>query len=222
MYYIKAAFFPAFLALVLLHADAVAGPLDDFLFEDQSPYCGVERYEDILETACGWDAAARASGNCDAPKYQEAVGKRPIYRACRSLLALSAGGPLQATAPAEAPDGVKRIWRLVKAVQPLAVQATSVSEPACFTGIKPYAQRNQKADHVFYFNCLDERDSLVLKKSTESNEGKIVRAIGMGLLKAKIQDADSELALGELTLLIEDEGAKAKLKVVDELLSRIK
>lgn len=201
---------------------ASAGVMDDLLQEDESLYCGVERYEVAYETSCLWNGAARAAGNCNAPQYQEEVGKREIYRRCRTLFVLGDGPPLSPVAPPDAPASVKSIWTLLKAIQPLAAKAVALPTPACFSGIKPYAQRTQKADHVYFFSCMSERDQAVLRQLDQSNAGKIVKAVENKLKTANTQSPETSGAAGELALLLEDEGSKAGQQAVAELLARFK
>lgn len=201
-----------------------AGVLEDFLRrEEQENYCGIESYQDVLETSCSWDSAARTAGDCGAPQYLVVVGKRSIYRKCRSLFAMGLyHDPLEASAPVNSKDSVKMIWNLMKAVQPFAVQAVSAPRPACYADIKPYHKRTLKSEQTFAQACDKEWEKDYYKQLTESNAGMIVRAIEKALIQANFQDANTISAVNELTLFLEDEGIKADPKIVNEILARFK
>ncbi|RKT25609.1 hypothetical protein B0G69_1327 [Paraburkholderia sp. RAU2J] len=209
--------------LLLPTSLAYATPFEEFFEPDRSRYCGVERKEDILETSCLWDATARASGNCDAKEYQVTIGKEPIYRSCRSLFTL---GETASTLTPDAPPGITPnaalIWRLMAAIQPIAKEATTVSPPACVADVKEPKDRTSREDHEKYFSCLDEWDNAILYQADTSAPGKMVGIIEEGLKGAKLEDDDSRGALGELTLLLEDEGSAADPSTVQNLVARLK
>lgn len=199
-----------------------AGVLEDFLREDESVFCGVDHYVDAFESSCAWDEAAKRAGDCIAPQYQEIVGKREIYRQCRTLLSLGEGYHLPASPPQDAATSVKKGWNLLKALQPIAAEAIKVPMPACVAGIKPYPQRKLKDDHVYYFNCMNERNISVSKSSADSNAGRVVSIISKALEAANFDDAQTMAAVNELTILLEDEGSKASLQEVGELVKRFR
>lgn len=210
------------LSLGFLWPYVFAGDLSWYVPPDRYRFCAIEGYEDILETACSWDATARAAGNCDQPQYQQAVGKRTIYKACSTLLVIGEGGPLPASPPPAISAADAKIWRLIKSLQPIAAVAVANKAPACLSNVKPYPERRAKADHEFYFRCLDDMDSETRKNATEGLEGRIVGMVEAALARSNFNDPQTAAAVAELALLLEDEGAKASKGSIEALLQRFK
>jgi hypothetical protein len=201
---------------------AEAGDLSGYIRLDNYRFCPIERYEQALETACHWDASARAAGNCDQPQYQQVVGRRPIYQACQTLLLLGDGGPMPANPYPGVSSTDAKIWRLMKALQPITLQAVKLNPPACMSKIKPYPERRAKADHEFFFSCLDESDIAIRKQVVESAAGRIVSTVETALLRADFNNPQTVAASNELALLLEDEGATASLQSVKDISARFK
>jgi hypothetical protein len=210
------------LSLGFLWPYAFAGDLTWYVPPDRYRFCAIAGYEDILETACSWDATARAAGNCDQPQYQQAVGKRTIYQACSTLLVIGEGGPLPASPPPTISAADAKIWRLIKSLQPIAAVAVANKAPACLSNVKPYPERRAKADHEFYFRCINELDSTMRKNAKEGLEGRIVAMIEEALARSNFNDPLTVAAAAELALLLEDEGVKASMSSIDALLQRFK
>lgn len=201
---------------------AWAGDLSGYVALDTYKFCPIERYEPVLQTSCLWDASAQAVGNCDQPQYQEVVGRRPIYQACQTLLALSERGPMPANPYPELGSTDAKVWRLMKALQPIAVEAVKIISPACVSSVKPPSERKSKADFEYYFSCLDEVDVALKKQTFESSVGKILSAVEAALLRADFDNPQTVAASSELTLLLEDDGTNSSLQTVEEILDRFK
>ncbi len=210
------------LPLVCVPTFLVAADLTTVLKKDRSLFCGIQSYDAALETSCAWSAAARAAGNCDMLQYQEVVGRRAIFKECLTLFVLGEGGTLPQSPPQKISAEGKKIWRLLRAVQPVAVAAQKVAEPACFSAIKPYPLRTSKNDHVQFFSCMEEREASILMNVNQSVTGKIVQEVQSILIKANVNDAETMLAIDQITLELEDNGAKTDLSTIREIASRIR
>lgn len=211
-------------ALIVISMSSIctAGSWEEFLVEEQSMFCGVERFESAYETSCMWDKTAQQAGDCAAPQYQEVVGKKPIYKQCKTLFALGALPRLPGSPPVQASASVKNSWNLLRALQPIAFEAVTVPDPVCFSKLKSYPNRTSKADHVFFFDCVNERNELIYRHMSEGNAAHIMNTLQSTMTKANFLDAQTIAAANELAVLLEDEGSKVDLNTVKKIIVNVR
>ena len=204
--------------VICMSSICAAGSWEEFLIEDRYIFCGVERLESAYETSCLWDKAAQQAGDCAAPQYQEVIGKKPVYKQCKTLFALGELPRLPGSPPAQASASLKNSWNLLRALQPIALEAITVPEPVCFSNLKSYPHRTSKADHAFFFDCVNERNELIYRHMSESNAAHIVKTLESPMATANFLAVQTIVAASELAVLLEDEGSKVDLTAVKEII----
>jgi hypothetical protein len=202
-------------------AGAVQGAdMSNYFREESLAYCGIASFEEAKETSCSWDPAALATGDCLNPKYEFVVGRQVVFKSCKSIGILSFWQPMPASPPSQAPASDTQVWRLLRALQPLAKDAIGAPEPACIKNLKPYAERKAKANHEDFFNCFEQWDKDRVQRWQQSQTGAILRAIQPALEKANLSSPQTIAAIGALTLLVEDSGISVLPIEVESLLKQ--
>lgn len=204
--------FAGVVLLTALLTSASASELDSLLRTERHPACGVEREEPITWSTCSWDAADRQTGRCDAPEHQVVVGKRYLFKECRTLFDLEYG--YRQRSPT-------RLQRLLEKLQPLVTAAMAVPPPECQRSGRGLTELHTKEDHLAFFACQSAIEEARLERVRTDERAALVKSIETTLRAAKFDDPDSATAVDELMLLLEDAGDKPDLQEVQFYLQRI-
>jgi hypothetical protein len=219
MFFVKARVFVLIIMFFSYVPLVSAEVLDLFLEKQVQAVCGISSTEDIIETACHWDVAAQQSGDCSASKFMEIVGHAPVMNSCISILEIASWPTTSVSLNESMTVGQKKVFRLLRALQSAAIEAVTITEPACVATLElDMTKFKAKKNYVDYFACLAQRDDALQIKLSTDKKAAALRRIQKTIDQVDLNEQDVLIKIDELVIAIEDDPSMNDMENIDKLI----